>query len=115
MENGKLGMLKTAVNEMAEYIDNRPGTSYYDIKEVAYTTENSAWISALEDRYCRMIIADYAKSKRKKDGVSYNREYAEAYLAAIEAQTHYAEEQETKRLDAMEDSVEFVMNLRKFE
>ena len=97
---------KKALNEILDYIKANVGMSYYDIKELAYTTENEAWIKVLEDKPLRAIVAEAAKQKRKADCVPYNREHIEAKFAAATAKIHYKDEQEIKLAEKMEDSVE---------
>ena len=97
-----------AIKEIIDYVEDKPGTSYYDIKELAYSTGNEAWIKALQGKSSRQCIALYLKDKRKTDRVPYNRDYMESYISALEARARYRDEQENQRYDAMEETIEIV-------
>ena len=78
-----------AMSEILNYIQKNKGTSYYDIKELAYSQEKKAWISVLENRQWRYVVACCCRDQRKADKVPYKRAINEASLAALTAKIAY--------------------------
>ena len=60
------------LREIIDFVRDKKGYSYYDLKRYAYENDKIEWISVLRNKNSRCFIAGYLRSKRRSNGVSYN-------------------------------------------
>lgn len=95
-----------AFSEILEYVEGQVGISYYDVKAYAYANDLHDWISVLNTRNDRAIIASYIRSKRKSEGVPYSHSLKESRRNAAGACDAYKKrrmEEYERNADAMEE------------
>ena len=80
-----------ALAEMVEYIEDKPGISYYDLKAYAYDNDKDNWIAALKDSTSRNNISTILKDKRREEGIPYRTPERVAMRKAFEAESAYNE------------------------
>lgn len=93
MNTDRQHMLDEALLEIIDYVKDKPGTSYYDIKAYAYANELENWIAVTRDRNARTCLSEYLRSKRRRDDVPYNNSMQDSVKQALEAQAKYDEKQ----------------------
>ena len=93
MNKDREHMLDEALSEIIDYVKDKPGTSYYDVKAYAYANELENWIAVLKDRNARTCLSEYLRSKRRKDDVPYNNLMQDSVKQALGAQAKYDKKQ----------------------
>lgn len=78
-----------AMSEIIDYLKANKGTSYYDIKEIAYSEKKKDWISVLENRKQRHVVSICCRDLQRANQVPYRRSMYESARAANEAETAY--------------------------